>query len=215
MSLINRKERDRRTDRGGGYQDYRSGGTGGRPKRRGFAGPIIIACALVAVLVAADFWLNSGRVHRGVEVGNVSLGGMEPAEARQVVRAQALGPLHVVRTRFVVDRTTLRATLFRAGRPIWSAPVGVGAPGSPTPAGRFHVRERLRARGGIYGPWAFGTSAYSVRTEWPGGGVVGIHGTNQPGLLPGRVSNGCIRVRNADIARLAGLMPVGTPVHIR
>jgi hypothetical protein len=41
-------------------------------KRRDFAGPIIIACALVAVLVAADFWLNSGKVHRGVEVGNVS-----------------------------------------------------------------------------------------------------------------------------------------------
>ena len=96
MSLINRKKRDRRTDRGGGYQDYRAGGTGGRPKRRGFAGPIIIACALVAVLVAADFWLNSGRVHRGVEVGNVSLGGMEPAEARQVVRERALGPLQEI-----------------------------------------------------------------------------------------------------------------------
>jgi len=96
LSLINRKKRDRRTDRGGGYQDYRSGGTGGRPKRRGFAGPIIIACALVAVLVAADFWLNSGKVHRGVEVGNVSLGGMEPAEARQVVRERALGPLQEI-----------------------------------------------------------------------------------------------------------------------
>ncbi len=97
MSLINRKKRDRRTDRGSGYGDYRSGGTGGRrSKRRGFAGPIIIACALVAVLVAADFWLNSGKVHRGVEVGNVSLGGMEPAEARQVVRERALGPLQEI-----------------------------------------------------------------------------------------------------------------------
>jgi vancomycin resistance protein YoaR len=97
LSLINRKKRDRRTDRGSGYGDYRSGGTGGRrSKRRGFAGPIIIACALVAVLVAADFWLNSGKVHRGVEVGNVSLGGMEPAEARQVVRERAMGPLQEV-----------------------------------------------------------------------------------------------------------------------
>ncbi len=96
MSLINRRK-DSRTDRGGGYQDYRSGGTGGRrSKRRGFAGPIIIICALVAVLVAADFWLNSGKVHRGVEVGNVSLGGMEPAEARGVVRERALGPLQEV-----------------------------------------------------------------------------------------------------------------------
>ncbi|MDP8901152.1 MAG: peptidoglycan binding domain-containing protein, partial [Actinomycetota bacterium] len=95
MSLINRKKRERQTDRG--YGDYRSGGTGRRrPKRSGFAGPIIIACALVAVLVAADFWLNSGKVHRGVEVGNVSLGGMKPAEAREVVRERALGPLQEI-----------------------------------------------------------------------------------------------------------------------
>jgi vancomycin resistance protein YoaR len=95
LSLINRRKDSRRTERGGGgYGDYRSGGTGGRrSKRRGFAGPIIVICALVAVLVAADFWLNSGKVHRGVEVGNVSLGGMEPAEAREVVRERALGPL--------------------------------------------------------------------------------------------------------------------------
>lgn len=96
MSLINRKKRDRRTNRASGPGDYRSGyrSTGGRrSRRRGFAGPIIIVCALVAVLVAADYWMNSGNVHRGVEVGNVSLGGMEPAEAREVVRERAMGPL--------------------------------------------------------------------------------------------------------------------------
>ena len=56
-------------------------------------GPVIIICAVVAILVAADFWLNSGKIHRGVEVGSVSLGGKTPAEARQVVRDQAMGPL--------------------------------------------------------------------------------------------------------------------------
>ena len=96
MSLINRKKRDRRTS--GGNGDYHSGygGTGRSRRRRGFAGPIIIACALVAVLVAADYWMNSGKIHRGVEVGNVSLGGMEPAEARQVVRERAMGPLQEI-----------------------------------------------------------------------------------------------------------------------
>jgi lipoprotein-anchoring transpeptidase ErfK/SrfK len=54
-----------------------------------------------------------------------------------------------------------------------------------------------------------------VLSDWPGGGVVGIHGTNQPRPLPGRVSHGCIRVPNAKIARLAKLLPVGTPVRIR
>jgi lipoprotein-anchoring transpeptidase ErfK/SrfK len=52
-------------------------------------------------------------------------------------------------------------------------------------------------------------------TDWPGGGFVGIHGTNQPEILPGRVSHGCIRLRNPDILRLASLMRVGTPVTVR
>jgi vancomycin resistance protein YoaR len=54
---------------------------------------VIIICAVVAVLVAADFALNSGKIHRGVEVGSVSLGGKTPAEARQIVRDQVMGPL--------------------------------------------------------------------------------------------------------------------------
>jgi hypothetical protein len=125
-----------------------------------------------------------------------------------------LAPLQMVRTRLVVDRRRLRATLTWAGRPVWSSPVGVGAPGTPTPAGRFWVRERLRALGGIYGPWAFGTSAYSRLSDWPGGGVIGIHGTNQPWLIPGRPSHGCVRVPNPAVQRLARLLPVGTPVLI-
>jgi hypothetical protein len=129
----------------------------------------------------------------------------------------ALGRLRVVRTFLRVDRRRLRATLFRSGRRVWRAPVGVGAPGTPTPAGRFYIRERLRVRerGSLYGPLAFGTSAYSKLTEWPGGGVIGIHGTNQPALIPGRPSHGCIRLRNRAIRRLARLMPIGTPVRIR
>jgi lipoprotein-anchoring transpeptidase ErfK/SrfK len=54
-----------------------------------------------------------------------------------------------------------------------------------------------------------------VLTDWPLGGYVGIHGTSEPQLLPGRVSHGCIRMRNDDIVRLARLMPIGTPLTIR
>jgi lipoprotein-anchoring transpeptidase ErfK/SrfK len=98
---------------------------------------------------------------------------------------------------------------------IWTSRIGVGAPGTPTPGGRFWIRERLRGDGAVYGPWAFGTSAYSGLSDWPGGGVIGIHGTNQPGLIPGRPSHGCIRVPNGKISRLAKLMPVGSPVRIK
>ncbi len=84
-------------------------------------------------------------------------------------------------------------------------------------AGRFIVRNRLYGYDSpMYGPVAFGTSARSpTLTDWPAGGFVGIHGTDRPELLPGRVSHGCIRLRNADIRRLARLLPVGTPVTIR
>ena len=130
------------------------------------------------------------------------------------VEREGLGRLNVVHTYLRVSRRALRATLYRDGRPIWRARIAIGARGTPTPAGRFWIRELLRGGGGAYGPWAFGTSAYSRLSDWPGGGVIGIHGTNQPGLIPGRPSHGCIRVRNDRIARLARLMPIGTPVRI-
>ena len=132
-----------------------------------------------------------------------------------VLRA-ALGPYRTVRTYLRVNRRTLRAVLYRAGRRIWSAPVGVGKRSTPTPAGRFWVREKFRVRDApFYGPYAIGTSAYAPHlSEWPHGGVVGLHGTSVPQLIPGRPSHGCIRLRNADIARLWKLLPLGTPVRI-
>jgi hypothetical protein len=142
---------------------------------------------------------------------------MRPNGRTGWVRASALGPLYRVRTRLVVERGRLRATLYRSGRPIWRSPIGVGAASTRTPAGYFWIREKFRVanRGGIYGPRAFGTGGYSVLSDWPGGGVIGIHGTNQPWLIPGRPSHGCIRVPNRAITRLYRLMPIGTPVRIR
>jgi lipoprotein-anchoring transpeptidase ErfK/SrfK len=105
----------------------------------------------------------------------------------------------------------------RRGRPVFRPSIGGGQHQWPTPRGEFLVRNRLERYGSArYGPVAFGTSARSATlTDWPAGGFVGIHGTDRPELLPGRVSHGCIRMRNADILRLARLMPVGTPVTIR
>ncbi len=132
-------------------------------------------------------------------------------------RRREFGLLHELRSSLVINRHRLTATLTRGRRRIWSSRIGVGAPATPTPAGRFWIRERLRPKNprGLYGPWAFGTSAYSRLTDWPGGGVVGIHGTDMPWLIPGRPSHGCVRVPNAAVRRLAGLLPIGTPVRIR
>lgn len=133
------------------------------------------------------------------------------------VPRKALGGYGTVTTHLVVDLHSLRATLSRGGRPIFRADVGIGKASWPTPRGKFYVRNKLTDFASpMYGPVAFGTSARSsVLTDWPAGGYVGIHGTDQPDLLPGRVSHGCIRMRNEDILRLAKLMPVGTPITIR
>jgi hypothetical protein len=127
-----------------------------------------------------------------------------------------LGELRPVTTSLEIDRKRSRAILRRAWRTVWRARIGHGARTTPTPAGRFYVREKLNNAGGdpIYGPWAIGTSAYSRLSDWPGGGVIGIHGTNEPGRIPGRPSHGCIRLRNAEIARLVRRVPLGTPVWI-
>jgi hypothetical protein len=131
----------------------------------------------------------------------------------------ALGPLHRVRTWLRIDTSRFRISLVRGGRVVFRAQIGVGQPQWPTPRGEYYIRSRLSgygAAGSFYGPVAFGTSAHSDKlTDWPAGGIVGIHGTSLPALIPGRISHGCVRLRNPDILRLDRLMPVGTPVTIR
>jgi hypothetical protein len=134
------------------------------------------------------------------------------------VPQDALGGFHRVHTWLRIDTKRLVATLVRDGRVVLRARVGVGKKQWPTPHGQFYVRDRLQGfkPNGMYGPLAFGLNARSdVLTDWPAGGFVGVHGTNQPNLIPGRISHGCIRMRNRDILRLGRLMRVGTPVTIR
>ena len=161
-------------------------------------------------VVLASARLSSGRTWLQVEVP-----GRPNGRLGWVPRA-ALGQLHLNRSYLLVDQHSLTATLFRAGVPVFSARVGTGKPSTVTPSGHFYVLEKLRVVGSpVYGPYALGTSAYApTLTEWPGGGVVGIHGTNQPSLIPGRPSHGCVRMRDQDIARLWHLIEVGTPIEI-
>ena len=128
----------------------------------------------------------------------------------------ALSSLQPVDTWLKISTKTYRATLIKKGRKVWSSPIGVGQSQWPTPKGEFYVRAKLTGYNNpVYGPLAFVTSATSpTLTDWPGGGIVGIHGTNQPGLIPGRISHGCVRVPNANLLKLNKLMPVGTPLTV-
>jgi lipoprotein-anchoring transpeptidase ErfK/SrfK len=122
--------------------------------------------------------------------------------------------LRSVRKRLFVDRSERRYefwdgdTLVRAGK------VAVGASGAETPTGLFYVQSKFTPKAPILGAYAFETSAYSKLSDWPGGGVVGVHGTPWPWLLGQAVSHGCVRMHNDDVRWLRSRMPAGTPVKI-
>ena len=100
----------------------------------------------------------------------------------------AIGGLTAVHTHLVVDLGAAQGDAACATAASCCARrSGSGAPGAATPTGRFYIRNRLsRFASPTYGPVAFGTSARSADlTDWPAGGYIGIHGTDQPELLPG------------------------------
>ncbi|HEX3510543.1 MAG TPA: L,D-transpeptidase [Solirubrobacteraceae bacterium] len=133
------------------------------------------------------------------------------------VSSEALAELHVTHWAIVVNRRRELLTVYRNGRQVFVAPVGVGKPSTPTPPGHFWIRERFRLKdpANPYYPYAFGTSDYSTLSEWPGGGVVGIHGPfGEPQKIPGAPSHGCVRMRDAGVAWLGAHVPIGTPVLI-
>jgi lipoprotein-anchoring transpeptidase ErfK/SrfK len=123
----------------------------------------------------------------------------------------ALRPMH---SRIVVHRARKVIEVFRGARRALTAKVAVGAPGRETPLGEFYVTARFHPDDPFLGVFALETSAYSRLTEWPGGGVVGIHGTSKPWLLGQAVSHGCVRVSNATALQLKRLAPLGTPISI-
>jgi hypothetical protein len=152
----------------------------------------------------------------GIEWTKIRIPGRPNGRVGWVVR-DLLGPFRESRWQIVVNRRRTRMTVFWNGHRRWRRPVGIGKPGTPTPAGRFWIRERIRVRdkASPYWPYALGTADYSTLSEWPGGGVVGIHGDwNEPQLIPGRPSHGCIRMHDGDVAWLAKHVPVGTPLRI-
>jgi lipoprotein-anchoring transpeptidase ErfK/SrfK len=115
----------------------------------------------------------------------------------------------------VVYRGSRKFELYVNGRIRRTGPIAVGAPGMETPIGLFYVQTSfVPTQYPILGAYAFETSGYSKLSDWPGGGVVGVHGTNTPWLIGQAVSHGCVRLRNSDILALRRYVRLGTPVKI-
>jgi hypothetical protein len=118
---------------------------------------------------------------------------------------------------------TLRASLshreldvLRDGRIVRTIRVGIGAPDSPTPTGRFAVAEKLT---GPFGP-ALGTRILALTAQQPRLPAgwshsvtyyVAIHAGSGQGSA---VSAGCLHATEADVRYLMRTVPLGTPVQI-
>jgi L,D-transpeptidase-like protein len=139
-----------------------------------------------------------------------------PNGQRGWVRGDLLD-LHGVRNRIVVDLSARMIEVRRIedARVLLRSAVAVGKPGAETPTGRnFYVQGRYTPDDPFFGPIVLETSAYSRISDWPGGGLAGIHGTDRPNLLGKAVSHGCVRVSNRVDVQLARLAPIGTPIDL-
>jgi hypothetical protein len=145
------------------------------------------------------------------------------------VTAEALPNGHRAWVRFGRDvalqpiQWTLRASLarrqldvLRDGRVVRTIPVGIGAPGSPTPVGRFAIAEKIT---GPFGP-AYGSHLLVLTARQPhlppGWNTrityyVAIHAGSGQGAA---VSAGCLHATEADVRYLMRTVPLGTPVQI-
>ncbi len=140
-------------------------------------------------------------------------------------------------TRIVIDKSDFTLTLYDGKEVVKVFPVAVGknlgdkeAVGDMrTPIGKFRIVSIHDSRAwthdfkdgkgdikGAYGPWFLrlytGKDATVSGKAWKG---IGIHGTHAPESIGTRATEGCIRLKNEDIADLKTRVKIGTPVEIR
>jgi hypothetical protein len=109
--------------------------------------------------------------------------------------------------------------LRRGGRAVRHLRVGIGAPGSETPTGRFAVTDKLGgpSYSASYGCCILALSGHqpNLPAGWRGGDRLAIHGTSSPATIGDAGSAGCLRAANADLRVLMRRVPLGTPVFVR
>jgi lipoprotein-anchoring transpeptidase ErfK/SrfK len=120
----------------------------------------------------------------------------------------------------VINLATMHLELFNHGQEVGTFPAGIGVPSDPTPTGHFFVALFAQAPSAGYGPFVIVTSAHSnTISDWEesGDAITAIHGPLGAdaaiGTTGARVSHGCVRLHDADLAQLRDV-PAGTPIDI-
>ena len=116
-----------------------------------------------------------------------------------------------------IDLSQRRLRVLRGHRVLASMTVGIGAPATPTPTGRFAVTDGLRtAAGSPYGCCVLALSGHQphIAQGWTGGDRIAVHGTTSPASIGQASSRGCLRAATADLRRLLRLVTLGARVEI-
>ena len=122
----------------------------------------------------------------------------------------------------VIDLSQMALKVFNGGRQVLAFPAGVGTSDDPTVTGNYFVTMIAPPPSPGYGPFVLVTSAHSdTITDWEGLGdaIIAIHGPIDSyddsliGATGARISHGCVRLHDSDLAQLSMIQP-GTPIII-
>ncbi len=141
--------------------------------------------------------------------------------------AKAAGPAVSVR----IDKSDKMLYLLGAQERVLAAfPVSFGGPNDPLPVGRLKITSEVKNPPFTYDPKLLKSAKPTdVKTQLPAGpnnpvGVMwlglskphwGIHGTNEPSRMARVETNGCVRLTNWDVLRLANLAKPGMQVDVQ
>ncbi|CAM8647628.1 YkuD_like domain containing protein [Acidimicrobiia bacterium] len=126
--------------------------------------------------------------------------------------------LETVSYRMVLNLSKFQLIVYKGSEVFIETDVVIGKDSTRTPVGRFYMTEKIKQSNdtGIYGSWVLATNGYSESLDTFNDGlpVIAFHGTNQPELVGTKASNGCVRMTNEVVSKLADALPAGTPIDI-
>ena len=120
--------------------------------------------------------------------------------------------------RMELDLSTFHLKVFKGPDVFVETDVVIGKDSTPTPVGHYFVTEKIKNSSdtGVYGAWILPINGYSEVLDTFDNGLpqVTFHGTNQPELVGTKASNGCVRIPNDVVTKIAETIPAGTPIDI-
>jgi lipoprotein-anchoring transpeptidase ErfK/SrfK len=159
---------------------------------------------------------------------------LEARQARRVIDVPIRHPrprvtVAVLRRRYrsfiTIDRARFTLRVYSHLRLVRTYPIAVGQVGLQTPAGLYHIQDKV-----VNPSWQVPFSSWTgslagkvippgpddpLKARWLGiFNGAGIHGTDETWSIGHAVSHGCVRMTIPDVIDLYDRVSVGTPVYI-